>query len=155
MTIPIGFRQAHANLRVFELQLARSFEVLVNQEKAIDRTLALQYRKLVANYELIRIRRSQREAFAEQLKARFQEFLAGRQGVTLDRLLEAQRFWADALAQEYTAIRDYNNSIVLFELARGTVLPRNNIFISEGPVPPAAQQRTVVHEQTRAGFAGS
>ncbi|HEV3259482.1 MAG TPA: hypothetical protein VG013_21635 [Gemmataceae bacterium] len=50
-------------------------------------------------------RRAQREAFADQLWARFQECVAGRG--TPDILLEAQRFWEAALASENEAIVDY------------------------------------------------
>src|SRR5207237_992000 len=96
LNVPIGFRAAHANVRIAKLQLARSYESLHDQEMKVSRVLEQQYRQLEVNYELIRIRRAQREAFAEQLRARFQEFLAGRG--TLDILLEAQRFWASALA---------------------------------------------------------
>jgi len=148
-TVPIGNRLANANLRIARLQLARSYEVLVDQELKVQRYLALQYRRIITNYELIKVRRAQRDAFAEQLKARFQEFLAGRQGVTLDRLLEAQRFWADALASEYVAVRDYNNSIVGWELGKGTILQRNNVIINEGPLPEAAVRRADAHQEER------
>src|SRR5437879_4461394 len=70
MIVPIGFRAAHANLRTAQLRLARSFEVLRNMEQRVERTLGLQYRRIVSTYELIKIQRSQREAYAEQLRAR-------------------------------------------------------------------------------------
>ncbi len=110
---------------------------------------ALQYRKIVSSYELIKMQRSQREAFAEQLKARFQGFLAGQQGATLDKLLESQRFWAQALQAEYAAIRDYNNAIVTFEAAKGTNLTRNNIIINEAMLPVKAQKQAAEHLDQR------
>jgi outer membrane protein TolC len=149
LNVPIGFRAAQSNLRVAELKLARSYEFLKHTELKAERQLGLQFRRLTTTYELIKVRRAQREAFAEQLKARFQEFLAGRQGATLDRLLEAQKSWADALATEFVAIRDYNCVIVAFEASRGTNLRRNNIIISEGAVPAAAQKRAVEHQRER------
>jgi outer membrane protein TolC len=149
LTVPLGFRSAEASLRNFQLQLATSYERLKDQEEKVQRSLGFWYRRVTYNYELIRIRRGQRDAFAEQLKARFQEFLAGRQGVTLDRLLEAQRFWADALANEYVAIRDYNNAIAGYELTKGTILQRNNIYISEGQLPAQAAERATEHLRER------
>jgi outer membrane protein TolC len=149
LVVPLGFRNAEANLRNFQLQLAKSYESLHNEERKSALFLDRQYRTLLSNYALIRVRRAQRDAFAEQLKARFQEFLAGRQGVTLDRLLEAQRFWADALASEYVAIRDYNNSIAGFEFAKGTILKHNSIYISEGELPKDAAERATEHLRER------
>jgi outer membrane protein TolC len=149
LNVPIGFRTAQSQLRVAQLRLARSYEFLKNTELKSERILALFYRRLVSEYELIKIRRSQREAFADQLKSKFQKFLAGQKDVTLDVLLEAQRQWADALAIEYQVIRDYNLVIVAFETARGTNLRRNNVIISEGALPVAAQKRAVEHERER------
>ena len=147
LTVPIGYRSAYANVRLARLQLVRSYETLHDQELKIERFLALQYRRIFTSYELIRIRRAQREAFAQQLKAQFEQFVAGRG--TLDVLLEAQRFWASALADEYTAIRDYNNVLAGFEFAKGTILQHDNVVISEGALPQCVQKRAVEHLRER------
>jgi outer membrane protein TolC len=147
LTIPIGYRNAYANIRLARLQLVRSYETLHDQELKIERFLALQYRRIFTSYELIRIRRAQREAFATQLRAQFEQFVAGRG--TLDVLLEAQRFWASALADEYTAIRDYNNVLAGFEFAKGTILQHDNVVISEGALPSCVQKRAVEHFKER------
>jgi outer membrane protein TolC len=147
LTIPIGFRTAEAQLRQGQLQLVRAMEVLQDQERKTERFLGLQYRRLSSAYEQVRAQRAQREAFGEQLRARNQEFLAGRG--TLDILLEAQRFWADALANEYNAIVQYNNAIAGFEFAKGTILTHDNIVVSEGALPECAQVRAVEHQRQR------
>jgi outer membrane protein TolC len=149
LNVPIGWRNAYANVRIAKLQLARAYEVLRDQELKSQRFLAQRYRALFANYELIRAQRAAREAFGDQLKAKFQLFIAGRAGATLDVVLEAQRFWANALSQEYQAIRDYNASLAAFEVAKGTILTHNNIVISEGALPAFAQKRAVEHERER------
>jgi hypothetical protein len=77
------------------------------------------------------------------LALRFQVFQAGAKGGTIDVLLEAQRNFADALASEYTAIVNYNNSIAGLQFAKGTILQYNNIQISEGPLPQCVQVRAV------------
>jgi outer membrane protein TolC len=120
--VPTGYRIAIAEVRQAQLTLARAMETLKDQELKAQRFLARYYRQLSTNYETIRAQRAQREAFADQLKARQQEFLAGRG--TLDVLLEAQRFWADALANEYQAIVSYNNSLAGFAFGRGASLQR-------------------------------
>ncbi len=147
LTVPIGYRYAHASLRQAQLQLARSYLVLQDQELKVERFMGLQYRKLGLAYEQIKANRAQREAFTTQLKTRYQQYLAGRG--TLDILLEAQRFWADALAQEYAAIVSYNNALVAWEFAKGTILQHDNITINEGPLPACAQARAVEHFRQR------
>jgi outer membrane protein TolC len=144
--VPIGNRAAYADVRIARLNLAQSYYTLRDAEDRTTRFLTLQYRQLLQQYELIKINRSQREAFAEQLRARFLLFQAQtREGGTLDVLLEAQRFWATALGQEAQAITNYNIALANFELAKGTILQHNNITIGEGPLPAAAAVRAVDH----------
>lgn len=143
LNFPIGYREAHANVRAGELRLARSMEILRDQELKTQRFLGLEYQRIISAYEQIRAQRAQREAFGEQLRARDQEFRAGRS--TLDTLLEAQRFWADALANEYNSIVQYNNALVAFEFAKGTIMNHDNIIVAEGPLPECARERAVEH----------
>jgi outer membrane protein TolC len=147
LNVPIGFRTAHANLRQAQLQLARSYLVLQDQELKTERFLGLQYRRLSSAYEQIRSNRAQREAFGTQLKTQYEQYIAGRG--TLDILLEAQRFWADALSTEYQSIVAYNNALIGFEYAKGTILQHNNIQISEGALPECVQARAVEHFRER------
>jgi outer membrane protein TolC len=147
MDVPLGFRDAHAAVRAAKLNLARSYAVLKDGEARAEQFLALQYANLAQFYETIRAQRAQREAAAVQLEARFQEFLAGRG--TLDFLLEAQRVWADALRDEFAAIVQYNNTIITYEFAKGTILQHDNVVIAEGLLPHCAQVRAVDHERER------
>jgi outer membrane protein TolC len=146
-TVPIGFRDAHAAVRIARLNLARQYLLLRDQEYRATRFLTQQYRAIFARYEIIGAQRAQREAYGVQLRARIEEFLAGRG--TLDILLEAQRFWAQALAQEYQAIVDYNNALAGFEYAKGTMLKHDSVFIEDGPLPQCAAVRAVAHQQER------
>jgi outer membrane protein TolC len=147
MDMPLGYRDVHAAVRSARLNLARSYASLQDQEQRAEQFLALQYTNLAQFYEVIRAQRSQREAAAIQLEARFKEFLAGRG--TLDFLLEAQRVWADALRDEYNAIVQYNNTLSQFEFAKGTIMQHDNVVISEGYLPHCAQVRAVEHENER------
>jgi outer membrane protein TolC len=147
MNMPIGWRNAHANVRVAQLALARAYETLADNERKTISFLTGQYRKIPVNYELIRVQRAAREAFADQLRVQYDKYIAGT--ITPDSLLEAQRFWANSLSQEYLAIRDYNNALAAFEFAKGGGLTRNNIVISEGGLPCFAQKRAVEHLRER------
>jgi hypothetical protein len=163
--MPLGFRFAHAQLRQSQLQLARAYLVLQDQELKAERFLGLYYRRMSSAYFQIKAARAQRESFATQLKIRYELYRAGSnepgiggptggQGtpVTLDLLLGSQRSWAEALATEYNAIVTYNNSICGWEFAKATILQHDNVTISEGPIPVAAQKRAVEHlrERTKA-----
>jgi hypothetical protein len=149
LAMPLGFRFAHAQLRQSQLQLARSFLVLQDQELKAERFLGLEYRRMSSAYFQIKAARAQRLAFATQLRVRYEKYRAGAQDATLDLLLEAQRFWADALATEYQSIVTYNNAICGWEFAKGTILQHDNVTISEGPIPCAAQKRAVEHLRQR------
>jgi outer membrane protein TolC len=131
LTIPNGHRQAYANLRQAQLKSARAHLVLQDHELKVERFLGLEYRKLGLTYEQIKANRAQREAFATQLKTRARQYLAGRG--TLDILLEAQRFWADALAQEYLAIVAYNNARCAFAFAKGSIQQHAHVVAQELP----------------------
>ena len=106
-------------------------------------------------YFQIKAARAQREAFATQLQIRYELYRAGSNEpgtnapVTLNLLLESQRFWAEALATEYQAIVTYNNAIAGWEYAKGTIMQHDNVTISEGPIPVAAQKRAVEHQRER------
>ena len=147
MTMPLGFRDAHAAVRAARLTVAQSYNQLRDQELKVQRQLGYNYQKLFQYYQLIETYRSQREAYATQLEARFREFLAGRG--TLDFLLEAQRNWADALSSEYNAITQYNATIASYQFSKGTIMQFDNVFIGEGPLPACAQVRAVDHERER------
>jgi outer membrane protein TolC len=147
LTVPLGFRDAHSAVRAARLNLARSYGVLQDQEVKARRFVAQQYRLLSTNYHQIEILRSEREADGTWVDARFREFLVGRG--TLDFLLEAQRQWASDLSSEYTAIAAYNNALVRMAFATGTIMQRDSVAISEGPLPECAQIRAVEHERQR------
>jgi len=147
LNVPLGYRNAYANVRIAKLTLARDYETLRTQELKIQRALAIAYQSVFVTYAEIKDLRAQREAFGEQVKANFQEFQAGK--ITPDVLLEAQRFWASALSQEYQAITDYNNSLAVFELVKGTIAQHDNVVIAEGALPNCVAERAVEHQRQR------
>src|SRR5262249_23723983 len=150
LVVPLGYRQQHAALRKSRLALAQQYLLLQDFEQRVQQLLATQYRALAETHAQIEINRSQRIAAAEQLEARFKQYLAG-QG-TLDILLESQRVWASALQSEYAAVGAYNIALARFEFAKGTILQDENVHIAEGPLPCCAQERAVEHlkEKTKA-----
>jgi outer membrane protein TolC len=149
-TVPIGYRAAYANLRRGQLTLAHAYETLVDTEMKIERNLVLNYQRIAVSYELIRTNQAARIAYGDQVRVRLQLYKAGKKDATLNFVLQAQQQWANSLSQEYQSIRDYNESLVGWEFAKGTTLVRNNIQVSEGALPAFAQVRAVEHEREKA-----
>jgi outer membrane protein TolC len=145
--VPIGYRIAYTQVRQAQLSLARDIEILKDNELKVQSYMANYYRRISLNYETIKAQRAQREAFGEQLRARYQLYLVGRE--TPDQLLEAQRFWADALANEFASVVQYNNALVGWEFAKGTIQRHDNVYIAEGPLPQCALVRAVDHQKQR------
>lgn len=146
-SMPLGFRFASAQVRQAELRLAQGYQELKDQETRALFYLRQQYGFVAEKYKVIQARRSQRLAFAEQVEARFKEFVAGK--TTADFLLEAQRQWAASLSSEYQEVVNYNNALARFQFAKGTMLQHDNVVISEGDLPQCAQVRAVEHERER------
>jgi outer membrane protein TolC len=149
VNVPLGFRFAHANVRQAELALGRSLEVLRDQEQKAKDFLAREYRLLPSYYEQIRATRAQRQAYSEQLKSLFQNIEAGRLTTGATVLFDAQRFYSQALSDEYQAIVNYNNALAGWEFAKGSILQHDNVVIGEGPLPTCAQVRAVEHQKER------
>jgi outer membrane protein TolC len=139
----IGYRAEFASVRRAQLGLAQRIAFLQDQEKKLASSIIKSYRDLFELHETIRIQRARREAAAEQLSARYKEFLAGRGSI--DILLESQRTWADALQAEQDAIADYNISLADFERQKGTIQRHDHIAVTEGPLPKCAQDRASEH----------
>jgi outer membrane protein TolC len=147
LDVPIGFRDAYAAVRTSRLNLARSFVVVKNQERKAEFDLGGVYQTLFSTYERIKIQRAQREALARQLDGLVTRVKLGKDPLLV--LLDAQRNFAAALAAEHQAIGEYNSAIARFQQAKGTILPYNNITISEGPLPNCVMTRAADHYRER------
>ncbi len=113
--------------------LAYAYEMLKYEEGKTTSYLIQQYRRVPLNYEMIRVQRATRESYAETMKEQLDNYTAGI--VKLDELLETMRFWCNARSQEQLSIRDYNNALIQFEYATGSILERDPITIIEEAIP--------------------
>jgi outer membrane protein TolC len=147
LDVPLGTRDAHAAVRTSRLNLARSFVVLKNQERKAEFDLGSIYQQVFSTYERIRIQRAQREALARQLDGLVTRVKLGKDPLLV--LLDAQRNFAAALAAEHQAIGEYNTAIARYQHSKGTILPYNNITISEGPLPNCVSTRAADHFRMR------
>jgi outer membrane protein TolC len=133
LQVPIGFREGHSQLTRVRLQLAQRYAFLRDQEEKVLSSLQRSYRDLVQFREEVRTRHSQRESVAKLLQARYDKFKAGKG--TTEFLMQAQRSWADALRDEYSAICSYNIALADFERQKGTIMDYDNVALKEAPIP--------------------
>jgi outer membrane protein TolC len=154
LNVPIGFRFEQGTVRQAKLLLAQSYATLKEQEIKLQNQLAKQFRLIETNYEVIRSRRAEREAWAERISKYLEQVKAGKIIIGQDTaggtaIFDAQRQWTTALQNEYSAIVAYNTALAAFQFAKGTIMNYDNIKIAEGPIPQCAQVRAVEHERER------
>ena len=151
--VPLGFRDAHGAVRIARLNLVRSYASLKDTERKVEEQVRVYYARLNQFYRTIQAQKAAYKASAEEYT-----FLEARRDLdldlpsTLEQMLNAQQTKVAALAAEYQAIADYNNTLSGFQFAKGTILQYNNVNISDGPLPAAAAVRATDHlrERTRA-----
>src|SRR5262245_23250628 len=144
---PLGYRDAHANLKAAQLNLARSHIVLKNQERKAVFFLGSLYQQLDAYYQQILLSQTRRVALGTQLQGQFERVKIGKD--PLIQLLDAQRAFTGSIQAEADAVASYNIAIAGFHLAKGTILPYNNITIADGPLPAAIGERAADHFDAR------
>jgi outer membrane protein TolC len=140
MSMTIGFRAELSAVRNAQLLLTRSKAVLNEQELELSHLLSDSVRNLARNYQLIETNFNRRVAAQAQVDT-FQAKIDvgfGRNIEQLDLLLEAQRRLAQAEADYYRSLVDYNKAIIQIQFHKGSLLEDNNIFLTEGPWPSKA-----------------
>ena len=150
LDVPIGFRDQNAQVRKAQLRLTGSYYTLRDSELKAVEYVTLQHRQVVQSYSVIGPRRSQREAlqrFVDKFKTQID---IGRFTTSeYFNYLQVQRDLANAIAQEFQAIGNYNASLAQLEYAKGTILRYNNITIGDGPLPSWVGKRAADHVRER------
>ena len=137
MSMNIGFRAELAAVRNAQLLSTRAKAVLNEQELELSHLISDSVRNLDRNYQLIETNFNRRVAAQAQVDT-FQTKIdvgVGRNIEQLDLLLEAQRRLAQAEADYYRSLVDYNRAIIQIQFHKGSLLEDNNIFLTEGPWP--------------------
>ncbi len=150
MTMPIGFRQELTQVRHYQLQLSKERAKLQDLELELSHQLADAIRQLKLNYEVTQTNFNRTLAAVRQVEAVQAAFEA--ETVTLDQLLEAQRRRAEAQANFFRTLLDYQRAIIMVHYRKGSLLEYNNIYLTEGPWP--AKARFDAHRRARQRDAG-
>ena len=146
---PLGERAANASVRNAELALSRQRATLRNLEHQILHELSVSARTIQTNYKLIGDQRDRRLAVARQLEAIEERLEQG--SVDLLTLLTAQTNFSNALRDENQAIVNYNQALVQWEFAKGTILEYDNVSLLEtGDIyaSPAYLEDRAIEEET-------
>lgn len=136
LSMPIGFRRAMSSVRHQQLLLARERAVLEDLELEISHQLSDAVRDADLNFGLTKSNFNRRVAAVDEVEAVEAVYDSGR--VTLDLLLQAQRRRAQAEADYYRSLVDYNRAIMRVHFRKGSLLEYNGVYLAEGPWPGKA-----------------
>src|SRR5262249_12079038 len=71
LNVPLGYRLEYSLVRQAKLQLAQSYALLKEQELKARNFLAKEFRQMQEYHKTVEARRQARQAFAEEVEARF------------------------------------------------------------------------------------
>lgn len=132
----IGFRSAMAQVRNYELRLAKSQKVLEEQEQEVSLELAATFQELSRSYTAAETNMNRLLAARENVK--FLEPNIREGTILLDELLRAQLRQAEAEVAYHRSLVDYNKSLNDLQFRKGTILEHNAVSLAEGPWHPDA-----------------
>jgi outer membrane protein TolC len=135
-SMPIGFRQAHAQVRNYELRLVKAREGLATQEMDIAQELAVSFQSVAGNYHTAQSSFNRRVAAERRVELYQAELTYGT--ATLDLVLRAQASLADAERDYYTSLVNYAKAIMDLHYRKGTILDYDNVALAESEWTPEA-----------------
>ncbi|HTI51155.1 MAG TPA: TolC family protein [Planctomycetaceae bacterium] len=149
--VPLGFRHAHNAVRNYELMLARERSILNEQERAVVLDLSNSIGELNRSYTVMQTNHNRRISAKQQLAAI--QALDDPTPQTLYLELESQRRLADAEAQYYRALVEYELAIKNVHFEKGSLLEYNGVVLAELPWPDKAYKDAYekIRLRTRAG----
>ena len=149
-SMPIGFRQARAQLHNTELQLVKARATLSAQELDVSHELAEAIQKIDASYIIAQTQLDRKIASAKRMESYKVIDEAGAKeskfNTTLNELdlrLRAQNSNAAAEIAYFSALIAYNKAITEYQWRRGTLLDHDGIQLAEGEWTAAAQQEAL------------
>ncbi|MDP7017697.1 MAG: TolC family protein [Pirellulaceae bacterium] len=161
LTVPIGYRQAHAGVRNAELNLARDVAVLEEQQRAVAHDLSAAVGEMERAYVVSQTAYNRMIAGRQQLRALevlYEDPDPSQVARLIDQMLDAQRRLADSETRYYRSLIEYTIAIKNVHYNKGSLLDYNEVFLSEGSWPSKAygdaaeRERTMRHPWRLANF---
>lgn len=137
-SMPLGFRQANAQVRNIELRLVKARAALGLQEHEISHELADAFRNLDRWYDTTVAYYNRRLAAGRRVAAL--EVNIERKPELVDPLVRAHVSLAQADVAYYRSLLQYNKTMADIHFRKGTLLEHNNVFLSEGAWDTEAYQ---------------
>ncbi len=137
-TMPLGFRKGHVTVRNAELQVARERALLNEQERQVVLDLSNAVSEMARAQQVLETNYDRRLAAKDQLKA-----IQAIEDPTPQMLyieLDSQRRLADAEANYYRSLVEYELAVKNVHFEKGSLLEYNGIYLSELPSPAKAYQ---------------
>ncbi|MDA1015796.1 MAG: TolC family protein [Planctomycetota bacterium] len=149
LSIPLGYRRAHANVRNAELRLAKERTVLREQEREIVHNLSNAVAEKRRAYKAMQISFNRRLAAKTQYEALLGLFNDDRLE-NQELLLSAQRRLAEAEASYFKAMVEFSLSVKNVHFEKGSLLDFNEVYLAEGESPLPAYIQAEERRQLRA-----
>ena len=140
-SMPIGFRSAQAQVRNYELRLAKARDILATQEMEISHEVAHAIQCLTSQYAIAQTNFYRRRAARDRLRVNEAKYEVG-QG-TLDEVLRAQASVADAEIAFFTAMVEYSKALADLHFRKGTLLSYNNVQLAESEWTSTAYKQSL------------
>ena len=140
-SMPLGLRNARAQVQNVELRLAKAREVYSLQEQEVSHELTNAFQTLKWRHQTSQTNFNRRVAAERQVNIRRHQYEAG--VGTLDLLLRSQAALATAEIAYYTSLVGYNKTITELHYRKGTLLENDNVHLGEGPWSPDAMKDAV------------
>lgn len=145
-SMPLGFRSAQAQVRNYELRLAKAREVLATQELEISHELADAFQNLTRHFANVKSNYERRRAERERVS-----IYKTREGAlaTADIVLRAIRDRAQADSAYYSSLVEYTKAVTNLEYRKGTLLDYNHIYLAENEWTPKAYEMALRRARAR------
>lgn len=141
MSMPVGFRKAHAAVRNAQLMLARERSVLDEQEREVAHDLSNAMAEMTRAYNVAQTNYNRRLAAKQQLEvleSNFQDADGNEIARLLDLLLDAQRRLAESEQKYFRSLVEYELAVKNVHFQKGSLLDYNDIYLTEGMWPNKA-----------------
>ncbi len=136
MSMPFGFRRAHAAVEFAEMHMTRERVVLGEQEREVVHALSNAVSELGRAWKVLETTEDRRLASAAELESVQAAFDADKIG--FDVVLESQRRFFAAEISHYQALVDYSLAIRNVHYEKGSLLDYNEIYLTEDLWPMKA-----------------
>jgi len=130
LSMPLGFRQAHAGIRQAELKLMKDRAILRKQELYVAHELGNAISEVNRAYSSIKTNYNRLVAAKQRLTAAEAVYKVDK--VSIDLVLDAQQELSQSMAQYFDAVTSYEIAKMNVHLQTGTLLSHHGIFLSEG-----------------------